>query len=170
MARVIFRKFGGRVVPIKIKNVKDPGSGLSYPGQRERKIIAETDKGEWVGTLSASFPKKGKHVDVNDIRVNKEFRRRGIANKMMQRLADFAQRANKDFLRSSDLQSPSMVGIRKKLGKSRFFADQFGPYGEETRRITANKARQIIRENKSPNSKGRLVTGTTMLKKRRKKR
>lgn len=166
MAKTIFRKIGGRIVPIKIRGEKNPASTSS--GYISRSIRAKTED-QFVGKLNVGIPKKGKYIDVESIAVEKKFRRRGIAHQMMKYLEKIAGKSGKRFLRSDDLQSTSMVNIRKKLGKTRFFADQFGPYGEETRRISASQAKKFIRQNKTPESTGRLITATTMLKKKRKK-
>ena len=89
------------------------------------------------------------------------------------------ERANKKFLRSDEIMSPAQVKIRTKYGRykagskrknrTKFFADQFGPYGEKTRRVTSKEAIEIIKENKGPYGTGRRVTATTMIKKLPKK-
>ena len=148
-----------------------------------RKIIAEADTDEgkvFLGKMELRVPKKGKSATVENVRVEKEFRRKGIAKNLYERAAQFLERANKKFLRSSELMSTAPVKIRQKEGqfrvggkaraRTRYFADQFGPYGEQTRRIQSKAAIEIIKQNKTPASTGRMVTATTMLKKRRKGR
>lgn len=171
IGKFIFRKIRGKVRAIRIKNERDPASGLSFSGVKERKITATTKSGRRIGQLSLQVPKKGKHATVLDVRVDKEFRRKGISRALFKKAAQFSNRVGKDFLRSDNLKSAAQVKIRRGFGKSVFIGDQFGRFGEQTRKISSNTAIRIIKENHGPNSKGRLVTGTTRIKKpKRKKR
>jgi hypothetical protein len=170
LGRLLFRKIKGRIVPIRISNVRDAIAEQHSYGTKYRKIIAESDK-EFMGQLTLEIPKKGNKAYVKDVRVPKEFRRKGISKNLFARAKSFLERYGIGFLRSQDLQHPAQVKIRKKLGgmykagakkksRSRFFADQFGPWGEETRRVMSKDAIDIIKNNPT----GRQVSGTTMLK------
>jgi len=170
LGRVLFRKIGGRIVPIRISNVADKIADASSIGNKTRKIIATGHKGGFMGQLTLQIPKKGNKAYIQDVRVPKEFRRKGISKSLFARATKFLQRANFRFLRSSDLQHPAQVNIRRRAGvfkagpkrkaRSRFFADQFGQFGEDTRRVTSQEAKEILKNNPT----GRLITSTTMLK------
>ena len=179
LGRILFRKIGGRIVPIRIKNVSDPIAGASSYANRFRKITANV-KGQQVAALTLSLPKKGKTATLVDVRVEKEFRRKGISKNLFARAKQFLERANFKFIRSNELLSPAQVKIRNKIGgtykagakrksRTKYFADQFGPYGEQTKRVSRQDAIEIIKQNKTPASKGRQVTATTMLNKLPKK-
>jgi len=176
--RVLFRKIKGRIVPIKITNRDITPPGRSMYASRKREITAWL-KDEKVGKLELSVPRKGVSATLDNVSVGKEFRRRGISKNLFQRAVNFLQRANFKFLRSDELLSPAQVKIRRSQGvyritkadggykrklRTRFFADQFGPYGEQTRRITSHEAIRIIKENKTSYGTGRLVTATTFIK------
>lgn len=170
LGRYLFRKVRGRVIPIKISNVSDKIAEASdYSGSKFRKIIAKTDKGEHVGQLTLRIPKKGKSADLIDVRVNKEFRRKGISKNLFARASEFLDRSGFKFLRSDDIQAAAQVKIRANQGryragrkfrnKSRFVADQFGPWGEQSRRVSPKEAIDILKNNRT----GRQVKGTTMI-------
>lgn len=167
---------GGKKIKIKVTGMKGNISTKTY---KERKMVATTDSGNYVGKVEFGVPKRGKHIDIQGIMVEKQYRRKGVAKQLMTQVSKFAQRIDKKFLRSNDLQSPAMAKIRSKLQKpykagnkrksgSRYFADQFGLYGEQTKRISYQEAIRIMKENNSPVSTGRQVSVTTMIKKRKK--
>lgn len=172
LGRVIFRKIGGRIIPIKISNVADKIAQASdMGGSRFRKIIASSEKHGFMGQLTLRVPPKGNSAELVDVRVREEFRRRGISKNLFARATDFLKRAGYKFLRSNDIQHPAQIKIRKAFGKSysaggkrkagsRFFADQFGYYGEETRRVMSKDAIEILKNN----SRGRQISATTMIK------
>ena len=173
--RVIFRKIGGRIVPIKFHNVADKAASTQFV--KKRNIIATSKEFGHMGKLSLSIPKKGASADIDSVLVPSEFRKKGISKNLFKRATDFLERTKVKFLRSTDMQHHAQAKIRSgygrykagKKGKSRtkFFADQFGAWGEETRRVPFRDAIGIIKENNSPRSTGRLVTATTMLRKKK---
>lgn len=179
VGRVVFRKIRGRIVPVVIKNINDGAAAASsYAGNKFRKIVAETPDKQRLGTLNLLVPKKGKHAEVLSVNVEKEFRRRGISKQLFERASQFAARAGKKFLRSEDIQAVAQVKIRSSQGwfkagnklksRSRFTADQFGPYGEKTKRIGPKTAIDFIKQNNSPASTGRQIKGTTMIRRKKK--
>ena len=175
IGKIIFRKINGRIVPIRIKNVADKIAQASDAGgSRFRKIIESSEKHGFMGQLTLRVPPRGKSAEVVDVRVVEQFRRRGISKNLFARATQFLQKAGYKFLQSTDIQHPAQVKIRKQFGKayyaggkrkagSRFFADQFGPYGEQTRRITSKDAIDILKNN----SLGRQIKATTMIKKKK---
>lgn len=182
---IIFRKIGGRVIPIKISNVKDAVSqASSYGGVKYRNIIAKS-KGEQIGKMSIQIDKNLKKATVLAVNVEKKFQKKGISKEMFKKATSFLERLGTRFLRSDDIQHIAQVKIRSKYGRygktfknskgtplrknrTKYVADQFGRYGEETRKISKQQAIDFIKQNKTENSTGRLVRATTMLKKRKK--
>jgi hypothetical protein len=172
IGRIIFRKINGRIIPIRISNIADPIATASSQTAKFRKIIAESPKKERLGTMFLEIPNKGKTAHVSMVEVAKPYRRKGISKNLFARAAQSLERYGFKFLRTGDLQHPAQVKIRRKLGgtykaggkrksRTRFFADQFGRYGEESRRVTSQEAKDILKNNTS----GRQVKATTMLKK-----
>src|SRR3990172_11191025 len=174
LGRVIFRKIGGRIVPIRIRNIADKvAQASSYVGVRHRKIIAEAPGKNIIGSLHLTVPLKGKAATIASVEVRKEFRKRGISKNMFERASQFLGRAKYKFIRSDDIQHVAQVNIRIKSGgkykagekmksSSRFFADQFGAHGESTKRIQSVEARYLTKNN----PEGRIVTATTMINKK----
>jgi hypothetical protein len=60
LGRIIWRKIGGRVIPIKISNISDKMSNASSINGKikYRSIVAKLQNGEQVGKLNLSIPKK----------------------------------------------------------------------------------------------------------------
>jgi predicted GNAT family acetyltransferase len=176
LGRIMFRKIGGRIVPIKILNLPNPKESNNFV--KIRNIVAKSDEFGQMGKLTLSIPKKGKSATIDNVMVDKEFRRKGISKNLFKRATDFLERTNKKFLHSTDMQHHAQASIRWKYGsykaggkrknRTKFFADQFGPYGEHTRKVSVRDAIEYIKQNKSPNSNGRLITATTMIKRRKK--
>lgn len=175
LGRVIFRRIGGRLIPIRISNVADAVATASSQTAKFRKIVAELPDKTRVGVMHLEIPKKGRAASVVAVNVEKTFRRKGVSKNLFARAQQFLSRAGRKFLRSEDLQHPAQVKIRKALGQgykaggkrkagSRFFADQFGPYQEQTKRVTSEEARAILSKNRS----GRQVKVTTKIYKRKK--
>ncbi len=175
LGRVIWRRIGGRVVPIRISNTADKSAqASSYAGTKFRQIVAKVD-GQQVGKLTLSIPKKGVSASVEHVVVEPKFREKGISKNLFARATQMLERIGKKFLRSEDIQAAAQIKIRRKYGRfkaggktknrSRIIADGFPPYGEGTRRITKDHALEIMKNN----DKGQLVKMTTMLKKRQKK-
>ena len=175
LGKIMYRRIGGRVVPIRIHNVADQISEASMPYAKFRKIVAKTDKGEVLGTMSLTIPKKGKHAQIAGVEVRKEMRKRGISKNLMARAKQFLERANVGFLRSRDVQHVAQAKLRRGMGRykagekyksrTKFFTDQAGPFGEKSRRVSRQEAIDIIKENQTPRSTGKQVWTTTMLKK-----
>ena len=181
LGRVLFRKIGGRIIPIRISNVADKISDANHVGNytgksnvAHRKIQAILPDKTAIATMNLKIPKKGKTAEVQNVEVAKAFRRKGISKNLFARATQFLERSGYKFLRSEDLQSPAQVKIRSAFGRykagakgknrTKFFADQFGPYGENTKRISKDDAIAILR---GTNEKGRQIKATTMLKKKK---
>ena len=172
---VLFRKIGGRIVPIKVSNVKDAIADASSYGIKHRKLVAEAlhpAGKQYLGQMSLQIPVKGKTAVVQDVRVVEHARKKGISKKLFTEAQQFLGRAGYKFMRSGDIQHPAQVKIRRSVNRykaggklrtsSRFFADQFGRYQEETRRVSSIDAINILKNNPS----GRQVSGTTMIPKK----
>jgi hypothetical protein len=180
LGRVLFRKIGGRIIPIRISNIADKIADSSRVGLlRTRNIIATGPKKEFMGQLTLLTSSRGKAAYVQDVRVPKEFRRKSISKNLFARATQFLERTGAKFLRSDDLQHPAQIKIRNRYGfykvrtsegkiklknRTRFFADQFGPFKENTRRVSWRDAIEILKRNLD----GRQITATTMLRKRKK--
>lgn len=183
VGRFIFRKIRGRIIRINIKNSADTvAQASSYAGDKFRKITAEVaehsddfGRPNVIGSLNLRVPKKGVSAELLNVEVAKDFRKKGISKNLFQRAVDFLGRTNMKFLRSEDIQHVAQIKIRRQHGayragtklknRAKFTADQFGPYGEETRRVNFRDAIDIIKQNNSPYSKGRQIKGTLMFKK-----
>lgn len=175
LGRILFRKIGGRIIPIRIKNVGDIAANASQIGIKSRKIVAQVGD-KIVGTLNLEIPKKGVSATIQSVNVHPNFRNFGIAKNLFDRAAKFASRIGKKFIRGEEIQHIAQIKIRGKFGwykaggipkrRTRFIADQFGPYGEHTRRIPSRVAKDIL---KGMNEQGRQIKATTMLRKLRKK-
>lgn len=180
LGRLIWRKIGGRVIPIRIKNVADTIANASHQSKTVtwRQIKALTPEGQQIAKMTLEVPKKGKSATVVSVNVEKQFQKKGISKQLFARATQFLDRAGFKFIRSYEIQHVAQAKIRRAHGmykagsksknRTKFFADQFGPYGEETRRVTAKDVVEILKQNKSPRSTGRLVTATTMIKKKKK--
>lgn len=183
MGKFIFRKIGGRIIPIRITNVKDAVAQASSFGTKYRNVVAKLPDGQQVAKMALEIPKKGKHANVLSVNVEKKFQKKGISKALFQRATEFLERAGLKSLRSNDIQHVAQVKIRSQYGsylrylkngipkiknRTKYFADQFPPFGESTRRITKQQAIDFIKQNKTPRSTGRQISATTFLKKRKK--
>lgn len=175
LGRFVFRKIGGKIRRIQVRNIDMTAQGLSVYAPKQREIQARVGK-EVVGRMTITLPKEGKSATLKHVEVAKEYRRKGIAKNLFARAKQFLERANYRFLRSEEIINPAQIKIRSKMGgwykagkrskkRTRFFADQFGPYGEHKRRVSRNEAIDILKNNE----KGRQITATTMLKRMPKK-
>jgi rhodanese-related sulfurtransferase len=127
-----------------------------------------------MGQLTLKIPKKGKTADLIDVRVPKEYRRKGISKNLFARATQFLEKAGFKFLRSDDLQHPAQAKIRSAYGRykagsktknrTKFTADQFGRWGEESKLVKKDSVIAILKDNAT----GRQIKATTMLKKRKK--
>lgn len=153
-----------------IKNLNVTPKGMRPGTNRLREISAWWGK-QRVGSLNLSVPLKSKSATLMSVDVPKEFRGKGISSSLFKRTIDFLSRAKFRFLRADEILHPAQVKIRLHQGRykagkvskfrSRFFADQYGPWAEQTRRVSAREAIRITKEN----PRGQLLTATTMIKK-----
>ena len=134
LGRYLFRKIGGRIVPIRINNIADKISDANnMGGLRHRKIQAIGDKGTYMGQLTLTIPKKGKTATIMDVRVPKQYQKKGISKNLFARATQFLERAKYKFLKSDEIMHPAQVKIRNKYGirrvggkiknRTKFFAD-----------------------------------------------
>jgi predicted GNAT family acetyltransferase len=168
--KILFRKIGGKIIPIRFKNVKDLAAQESMPESKFRKILAEGPSGEIFGSMNLEIPKNKSFAWLESVQVEKKVQGKGIAKNLFKKASEFLKRSGVKFLRGSDIQSPAQVKIRAKQGRykagkayksrSRFFTDQVGPYGEQSKRVISREAIEILKNNKS----GKLIWGTTYLK------
>jgi predicted GNAT family acetyltransferase len=152
----IFRRLGGRIVPIKIGSEKIGRTASTVA----RKITAKIH-GEKVGHLLMIAPESKKHVKLTGALVDPPFRSQGIASAMFEHAAKLFGRAGKKSIRTGGIEHAAQVSIREKY-KSRFFAHGRGMLTDGSKRVTANKAREIVQF--SPQSK--TVTATTLIPKK----
>ena len=175
LGRIIWRKIGGRVIPIKISNISDKMSNASSINGKikYRSIVAKLQNGEQVGKLNLSIPKKGVSASLLSVNVEKKFQKKGISKNLFHRATEFLSRAGKKFLNSNDIQHAAQIKIRSNYGlgnsikaggkykkRSRFIRDQVGAFGEKSKQIRASEAIDILKNNRS----GINIQGTTMLK------
>ena len=175
LGRFIFRKIGGRVIPIKISNLADEVATASSKTNKYRKIIAKAGE-EQVAKLNLEIPKKGKFATILDVNVEKKFQKKGISKNLFARAETFLSRIGKKFLRSNEIQHVAQIKIRRGLGRykaggkmksrTKLFVDQLGTFGEQTGKITRQEAIDLL---KRGNPKGQQITATTLLRKRPKK-
>lgn len=179
LGRVIFRRIHGKLIPIRITNTADKVAQASdYGGNKFRQIKAVLPSGETIGKMNLRVPKKGAHAEVISVNVEKQFKKKGISKNLFSRAVDFLNRAGKKFLRGEDIQHVAQAKIRSKAGwykagpkrklRTKFIADQFGYYGEESKRIKPIDAINYIKQNNSKHSTGRQIKATTFIKKAKK--
>lgn len=180
LGRVIFRKIKGKVIPIRVNNVADTVTNSSEFNKKihHRILNAKLPDGQQVAKMHLQMNRKTKKATILDVRVEKDFQKRGISKNLFKRTTDFLEKAGFKFLRGDDIQSAAQVKIRKGYGRykagsksknrSKFFGDQFGKFQEETRRISSQDAIDYIKQNHTPRGTGRQISATTMIKKRKK--
>lgn len=144
MAKTIFRKIGGRVVPIKLGSFKSP-SNMGFTDSRV--LTAKVGK-DLVGYMEVGKRLSNKkqlvveHVQV----IGKEFKSTGIGTAMYQHLLELSKRAKIKEIGSTDIISKNALAIRNKFGSDFFSRTAAGAL----RKITFEKALNIIGDLDSP--------------------
>lgn len=134
MGKVIFRKIGGRIVPIRISSAKME-SAMGWQGMRQitakvnNKLIASMDYGKKIYKNSV--------LKIGEVGVDKEFQGVGIGRALYDRLLEIAKRGKFKKIEGTTLISSKAAKIRKDLG-SDFYV------GQSKRKITGEKAIEMI--------------------------
>jgi len=116
VAKTIFRKIGGRIVPIRIGSVR---LDTDLMGGKARDVFAKV--GDTVlGHARIVVPDEGKFATLDYVRVNHEFRGKGIGRSLFKHAQELLGRAGKSFLRADKIQHQAQVKIRASAGKSVF--------------------------------------------------
>lgn len=175
LGRLMFRKIGGRIIPIRISNIADDVATASVKTDKYRQIVAKLPSGEKIAKMNLQIPRKGKTATILSVNVEPKFTKKGIAKNLFARATAFLERAGYKFVRSDDLQHPAQAKIRSAYGRykagskgknrTKFVADQFGQWGEGKKLVKKDSVLAILKDN----FLGRQITATTMLKKRVKK-
>jgi GNAT superfamily N-acetyltransferase len=143
VARTIFRRIGGRIIPIRIGSTK-VGQAMGYAKQRE--ITAKVG-GKTIGSLSAGVPIRGikKTLKAMDLDVDREFQKKGIGTALFQHLTELAKRAGYTRIKGTQLVSENAAKIRNKFDTDFF---RFYQPGNTTKKISFEKAIKSIRKRK----------------------
>ncbi len=170
LGRFIFRRIHGRIVRIKISNFADKAN--SFQSMKTREIVAHSEEFGRMGKLTLEIPKKAIHTNIAVVRVPEAFRKKGIAKNLFQRAAEFSERIGRKFIHSRDIQHAAQIKIRRNFGlghsiraggkykpRTRYIADQFGAYGEQSRIVKSSTAIDILKNN----STGRQIKASTMI-------
>lgn len=180
LGRIIWRKIGGRIIPIKISNFADKSADSVIGLNKHRKIVATLPTGKQIGKMTIAVPKKGISAEVISVNVEKEFQKKGISKNLFHRAASFLERVGKKFLNSGNIQHHAQLKIRHNFGvghsirvkgmrdgklvtkyksRTRYIADQFGVYGDESRIVKKDTAIDFLKND----STGRQIKASTMI-------
>lgn len=114
----LFRKIGGRIVPIRISSDKIPHSN---PSTRLRNVSARVN-GQQVGSLKLDHAsKKFGHID--HVSVKPDYRKMGVGAALFEHAAKLLGKTGRTAIRSSYIEHEAQVKIRSKyrttfMGKS----------------------------------------------------
>lgn len=138
MSKIIFRRIGGRIVPVKISSVK---SNAAMGWHKMRNMIAKVE-GKVVGSLSFG-PKmyKPKTFKIGEVSVDKAFQKKGIAGQLYKRLHEFAKKAGATKIESTQIISPAALKLRNKFDSSFYSLGK----GNRKRKISYEQAQKILR-------------------------
>jgi GNAT superfamily N-acetyltransferase len=164
---IIFRRIGGRIVPIKIgfQAIADvPGKLKSFDATR---LMVATAEGKYAGSAHFRVPKTHS-VTLEDVRVAREYQRKGISKAMFREAMQTFGKEGKKFIRSNEIQHPAQVKIRSLLGKKTVYGVHgVGLYGEESRKITRAAALDYAKRIQKGDVQGfSQITATTMIPKK----
>lgn len=83
-----------RVRPGTFDNPVDPSRAWAFLATRVNELVVALDRGEVIGFASGTVlmhPDKPTQFFVNEVSVHKDYRRRGVANRLMERIMDLAR-------------------------------------------------------------------------------
>jgi predicted GNAT family acetyltransferase len=161
MAKTIFRRIGGRIIPIRIGS-----EALGTNAGATRRLFSAKPEGSThpVSLAIVDFPKGKKHAKISAMNVTQKYRKKGIASDMFEQITDFSRRAGKKFVRSSNIEHPAQVKIRSKM-RSRFVIDE----GGYSKRLAGAKEAAKVIQDQFKKDVISVVRGSTSTLKRRKK-
>jgi GNAT superfamily N-acetyltransferase len=136
MGKTIFRKIGGRIIPIRLTGAPRPPF-LSSAAARE--MVAKVGDDVIGGIVFARKALKPSAIKVKLIDVNSEFQGHGIGTALFERLIKLAKKIKVTEIEGGPLIDPGAVKIRAKFA-SKFFTGK--------KEITAKQAIQIIEKHK----------------------
>jgi ribosomal protein S18 acetylase RimI-like enzyme len=160
MSKTVFRKIGGRIVPIKIGS-KVTRNSMGY--DMNRRIVAKID-GKAVGDLEFGKPYRlNKTLRVLNVHVDQAFRGNGIATALYDHLMRLAKRSKKfNQIESTDIIHSAAVKARNKQGAEFFSRTESGTQ----RKINFEKAMKLIEDPKYYTGKnGKAIRALTKIKK-----
>ena len=165
----IFRRIGGRLVPIKIGSSKADAELLKLT--RRVTATARIDgENKRVGTMFLSVPKFGTRATVQNVDVIGEAQKQGIATELFDHAKKLLGRAGKKVMRGEILHE-AQVKIRDKAGKSAFIGLGLGKYQETAAKLTADQAADALKNmrnikgRKSINQPSTIIASTIIPKK-----
>lgn len=163
MGKFIFRRIGGRIVPIKISGEKagDTGHKLIRRIKADARIDGDTKR---VGTMFLNVPKKGPRATIENVDVAAHARKEGIASELFEYAQRLLGRAGKKVVRG-ELLHEAQVKIRARSGKSAFIGHGFPPHGEGSRKLNAKEAVLAVRGLKKSNVPSHVTASTVIPKK-----
>jgi predicted GNAT family acetyltransferase len=163
VSNFIFRKLGGRIVPIKISSEKagETATRLIRRVKAEARMDGATAR---VGTMFLNVPKTGPRATIENVDVVNMARKQGIASEMMDYAAKLLGRAGKKVLRG-ELLHEAQVKIRARLGRTAFIGHGFPPHGESSRLLNQKEASLAVRTLKQSKIPSHITASTIIPKK-----
>lgn len=163
MGRVIFRKIGGRMVPITISTENFSGG---------KKILAHTINkiGEKVkvGAMDISN-NKGASSTLSHVKVEPHFRKKGVSGDLFNTALEELGKEGKKFLRSESIIHPAQVSIRNRK-QTKFIGQGMGIHGDKTKILGRSKTYESVKKISKGYSPGAndpvSVKATTMIPKK----
>lgn len=163
MPKFIFRKIGGRIVPIKISSEK-AGVDAGHRLVRRVKAVARIDGDNLrVGTMFMNVPKKGPRATIENVDVLGKARKRGISGEMFDYAAKLLGRAGKKVIRG-ELLHPAQVKIRDKM-KTALIGHGYPPHGEGVRKLNSKEAVLALKNIKNWKFPSHVTASTIIPKK-----
>lgn len=143
MGKTIFRKIGGRIVPIKLSS-KQIETGAHF--YKERLIQAAHAKtGELLGKAYVQHGTKKSTARITDITIREKFRGKGIGKALFKHIENLYSRAGFKFLRTqSAITNPIQAAIRAS-SNSRFLLRGVGQFGEQSKMIGGSEAVKYLK-------------------------
>jgi len=162
--KIIFRKIGSRIIPIRISSVKLATGSNFYKERKVTASILEKGKRIFAGSAITQHGVRKKVATLKDVKVDPVFQRYGIGTALFEHVKELFGRAGTRFLRSDGIIHPAQVKIRSKY-KTKFLGKGYGSYGEKSRLVGLNEAFDIVKPMKKADDYRILQASTRLSKK-----
>lgn len=162
MGKFIFRRIGGRIVPIKISSEKASKNTelLVRRVKAEARIDGETHR---VGTAFVSTRKTGIRANLENVSVRGDAKKQGIGSELYEYAQRLMGRAGKKIIRSDSIEHVAQAKIQARAGKTAFIGG--GYPGATNRKLNAKEA-QLAVKNLKTSLYPAYVTGSTVIPKK----